>query len=497
MKKILTMLFVLVFSSTHASESKTNVLVDGWIFYFPENYSELVAVEPSNPIFNNLNSLHPPEVELLLAYMLPSDLERINSGLEPTMSEFVQVTTIPGKDYGREDFMEQVNNDKQELIDNEKTFNSVREALEEQSEKLSSQSGVNIDNSISALIPFPPFIDEKDTFGYTYLAMKEQRVNGEYSKTARLTSTLLKYLMEGRIVNIAFYSNYEDNNSLGLQASAIKKWNSDFDDLILIIENELSSILSAEDAENYQEALVMLQKWASLGDTWAKDEVLRLENLVKSKKTKEKEEKSLLERIAESQQSEKNETENEPNQFKSLFEFEVPKKIDNSIVETLFNQPVNQFDFGVLKLEMEIDEYLEELNWNFRPKDIGLHVNDSAGINFQIFLRPLRYMRQFDLFKNKSTDYICDVMRQSFVNDVLAFRGDSSDDGKFITHRNFGSIFNGYGSQKQRAKIGELLLTNSVTKIYEDISNQTICEINTLGDYHYPVDMMTLIDLKK
>ena len=88
-------------------------------------------------------------------------------------------------------------------------------------------------------------------------------------------------------------------------------------------------------------------------------------------------------------------------------------------------------------------------------------------------------------------------MRQSFVNDVLAFRGDSSDNGKSITHRKFGHIFHNYGSQKQRSKIGELLLTDSTTKIYDDVSNQEICEINTLGGYIYNVDMMTLIELKK
>ena len=155
MKKIFILLFALVFSSSYASDSKVTALVDGWVFYFPKTHNELVAIDSSNQIFNNLKSLHPPEVELLLAYMLPSDLERINSGLEPTMSEFVQVTTVPGKDYISEDFIEQVNNNKQELKDNEETFNSVREALEEQSEQLSNDSGVfvEVEGRISQLKP--------------------------------------------------------------------------------------------------------------------------------------------------------------------------------------------------------------------------------------------------------------------------------------------------------------------------------------------------------
>ena len=97
MKKIFILLFVLLFSSTHASDSKITALVDGWVFYFPKTHNELIAVESSNPIFNSLKRLHPPEVELVLAYMLPSDLKKISLDQEPTMSQFIQITTIPEK----------------------------------------------------------------------------------------------------------------------------------------------------------------------------------------------------------------------------------------------------------------------------------------------------------------------------------------------------------------------------------------------------------------
>ena len=53
----------------------------------------MIAVESSNPIFNSLKRLHPPEVELVLAYMLPSDLKKISLDQEPTMSQFIQITS--------------------------------------------------------------------------------------------------------------------------------------------------------------------------------------------------------------------------------------------------------------------------------------------------------------------------------------------------------------------------------------------------------------------
>ena len=68
----------------------------------------------------------------------------------------------------------------------------------------------------------------------------------------------------------------------------------------------------------------------------------------------------------------------------------------------------------------------------------------------------------------------------------------------FITHRNFGRIFHNYGSQKQRAKIGELLLANSTTKIYDGYGpSQEICEIETLGHYQYKVDQLFFRAIKK
>lgn len=176
-----------------------------------------------------------------------------------------------------------------------------------------------------------------------------------------------------------------------------------------------------------------------------------------------------------------------------LLDWEIPEKINNTIVENLLLSPVSMWDLGDLKLRMKIDKTLLDMDWSYRP-DISYWVNDYGGLNFSMKLPPMMRLKQLEVFQGKDERYICDIMRQHFTSEVLAWKGSSED--IYITNRELGGIFHPLGSQKQRINIGKLLLSNSTISIYDDSveTNWQVCRYNTLDEFNY--EMMTVIKLQ-
>jgi hypothetical protein len=88
---------------------------------------------------------------------------------------------------------------------------------------LSSLSDIELKNVINAMIPFPAFIDNENTFAASTLVAREQTINGKTVRTGRIISTILIHVNK-RILNVAFYSTVSDEIGMPLHVRKVKDW---------------------------------------------------------------------------------------------------------------------------------------------------------------------------------------------------------------------------------------------------------------------------------
>ena len=222
MKKILLLLFVyLSFTSLANAGSGTVVNVDGVNINFPPINS---LTEAQEELVGLLNQMQPTGSEIAIAYVTPEDFDRFENYEEPTFTRFVQViTTLDGKNLSYSQFKERVSRNKKEYKEIEKTLSKVNEELVNQDTYLSSLSDIELKNVINAMIPFPAFIDNENTFAASTLVAREQTINGKTVRTGRIISTILIHVNK-RILNVAFYSTVSDEIGMPLHDRKVKDW---------------------------------------------------------------------------------------------------------------------------------------------------------------------------------------------------------------------------------------------------------------------------------
>jgi hypothetical protein len=222
MKKLLLLLFVyLSFTSLANAGSGTVVNVDGVNINFPPINS---LTEAQEELVGLLNQMQPTGSEIAIAYVTPEDFDRFENYEEPTFTRFVQViTTLDGKNLSYSQFKERVSRNKKEYKEIEKTLSKVNELLVNQDTYLSSLSDIELKNVINAMIPFPAFIDNENTFAASTLVAREQTINGKTVRTGRIISTILIHVNK-RILNVAFYSTVSDEIGMPLHDRKVKDW---------------------------------------------------------------------------------------------------------------------------------------------------------------------------------------------------------------------------------------------------------------------------------
>ena len=222
MKKLLLLLFVyLSFTSLANAGSGTVVNVDGVNINFPPINS---LTEAQEELVDLLNQMQPTGSEIAIAYVTPEDFDRFENYEEPTFTRFVQViTTLDGKNLSYSQFKERVSRIKKEYKEIEKTLSKVNEALVNQDTYLSSLSDIELKNVINAMIPFPAFIDNENTFAASTLIAREQTINGKTVRTGRIISTILIHVNK-RILNVGFYSTVSDEIGMPFHDRKVKDW---------------------------------------------------------------------------------------------------------------------------------------------------------------------------------------------------------------------------------------------------------------------------------
>jgi hypothetical protein len=222
MKKLLLLLFVyLSFTSLANAGSGTVVNVDGVNINFPPINS---LTEAQEELVGLLNQMQPTGSEIAIAYVTPEDFDRFENYEEPTFTRFVQViTTLDGKNLSYSQFKERVSRNKKEYKEIEKTLSKVNEELVNQDTYLSSLSNIELKNVINAMIPFPAFIDNENTFAASTLVAREQTINGKTVRTGRIISTILIHVNK-RILNVSFYSTVSDEIGMPLHVRKVKDW---------------------------------------------------------------------------------------------------------------------------------------------------------------------------------------------------------------------------------------------------------------------------------
>jgi hypothetical protein len=263
--------WVCEFVSSSNNKSSKIINIDGKNITFPAIPS-LVFMSPDMLEF--FNELQQTSDEMSFAYITPKDLEIWNDGEEePTFSEFIQIRTRPnsGKDVPYSQFQEEVNSNKKELNEVEKTLNETNAALVIQDEYISSLAEVEMSNVVDAFIPFPAFIDNKNTFAATLLAAKKKTINGEITKTGRIITTLVIFI-NNRILNVSFYLNLSEGSDIVSQEGKVNDWLEDFwkaNESSKQIDNSQDvspEALKAFEEENYIEAIRLFKPQAQTGN---------------------------------------------------------------------------------------------------------------------------------------------------------------------------------------------------------------------------------------
>ena len=275
MKKLLLLLFVYLSFTGIANAGSTVVNVDGVDIIFPSVSS---LTEAQEELVGLLNQMQPDGSEIVIAYVTPKDFDRFENYEEPTFAQFVHVIHSPGGgDLSPAQFQKRINSDKKELKDIEKTLSNANELLVKQDAYLSSLSDVDLKNVVDAIIPFPAFIDTKNTFAATILAAKKQTIDGKTKKTGRLITTCVLYI-NNRILNIAFYLTVSENTDISLHEKNVEEWVNAF-----YIENNSSvdtdgesskaslekAISDAYDIGDYELAIKLILPLAQEGDAYS------------------------------------------------------------------------------------------------------------------------------------------------------------------------------------------------------------------------------------
>ena len=88
---------------------------------------------------------------------------------------------------------------------------------------ISSLADVDLKNTINGMVPFPAFIDNRNTFAASALVAREQSIDGKTIRTGRIISTIL-ILVNKRILNVAFYSTVSNEIDMPLHDRQVKEW---------------------------------------------------------------------------------------------------------------------------------------------------------------------------------------------------------------------------------------------------------------------------------
>ena len=222
MKKLLLLLFVYLSFTGIANAGSTKVVsVDGINISFPPINS---LTQAQDELVGLLNQMQPTGSEIAIAYITPEDFDRFENYEEPNFARFVQViTTLNGKNLTYSHFKERVNRNKKEYKEIEKTLSKVNELLVSQDNYISSLADVDLKNTINGMVPFPAFIDNRNTFAASALVAREQSIDGKTIRTGRIISTIL-ILVNKRILNVAFYSTVSNEIDMPLHDRQVKEW---------------------------------------------------------------------------------------------------------------------------------------------------------------------------------------------------------------------------------------------------------------------------------
>ena len=222
MKKLILFLFIFASFFGVANAASTKVVnVDGVSINFPLVSS---LTEAQDELIGLLNQMLPSGEEIVIAYITPEDFDRFENYEEPTFTQFVQITNnLGGGDLSPSQFQKRVAYDKKEYKDIEKTLSKVNALLAKQATYLSSLADVELKNVVDAIIPFPAFIDAKNTFAATILAAKKQTINGKTKKIGRIVTTCVLYINK-RILNVGFYLSVSETTDISLHEKKVKDW---------------------------------------------------------------------------------------------------------------------------------------------------------------------------------------------------------------------------------------------------------------------------------
>jgi len=222
MKKLLLLLFVYLSFTGIANAGSTKVVnVDGVNISFPPIDS---LTQAQDELVGLLNQMQPTGSEIAIAYITPEDFDRFKNYEEPNFVRFVQViTTLDGKNLAYSHFKERVNRNKKDFKEIEKTLSELNKLLVTQDAYISSLADVDLKNTVNGMIPFPAFIDNRNTFASSTLLAREQSINGKTIRTGRIISTIL-ILVNKRILNVAFYSTVSNEIGMPLHDRQVKEW---------------------------------------------------------------------------------------------------------------------------------------------------------------------------------------------------------------------------------------------------------------------------------
>lgn len=227
LRKLLTLFVISIsISSLFNIVSAKVVNVDGEYIAFP---SVTPLVDAQQELIDLLNQFQPPGNEIVIAYITRDDFDRFENYEEPKFPEFVQIMSSlnNGEDASYSSFIDDIAESKRELIEIEESLTKVNAALLEQDSYISNLADVEFTNEVQAIIPFPILIDNKNTFAATILVANKQTLNGKIKRIGRIVTTIGIYI-DGRILNIAFYSNMIKNNNISIQEERVLNWITSF-----------------------------------------------------------------------------------------------------------------------------------------------------------------------------------------------------------------------------------------------------------------------------
>ena len=270
MKKLIQSFLVTLFFINSASANQSTIIdVDGKNIAFPQLSS---FVEAPQELVDLLSQMQPNGKKVAFAYLTPEDFDRFENYEEPTFPKFVQISIYlnDGVEIPFSQFQREVLESKQELAEIEKSLSKVNLALVEQDKYISNLSDVDLSNVIEAIIPMPTLLDNENIYAGTILAARKQMINGSVTRTARIVTTVGIYI-NNRILNVAFYSNMENEDDIKKQEEMVKSWLIDFYSSNLNSSqspvNNASSYYAPTDCNEYSKMAKMIMSSRQSGKT--------------------------------------------------------------------------------------------------------------------------------------------------------------------------------------------------------------------------------------